>query len=83
LDTLQKEGVDGVLENLNKGFDQKPDLAKGNIVTGIIDGQKVHVKVNDPHLLDAITNLAPKAQNLVIHSLGQVTRVMKKLNNRN
>jgi hypothetical protein len=37
------------------------------------------VKVHDPALLDALTNLQPKAQNLVIHSLGQVTRVMKNL----
>jgi len=79
METLQKEGVNGVLDELNKGFDQKPDLTKGNIVTGIVDGQKVHVRVNDPHLLDAITNLQPKAQNFVIGAVGQVTRVMKNL----
>jgi hypothetical protein len=35
--------------------------------------------VNDPHLLDALTNLQPKAQNIIISALGQVTRKMKVL----
>jgi hypothetical protein len=35
--------------------------------------------VHDPALLDALTSLQPKAQNLVVHSLGQVTRLMKNL----
>jgi hypothetical protein len=78
-ETLQNEGVDGVLSEFNKGFEQKPDLTKGNIVRGLIDGKPVHVRVHDPELLDALTNLQPKAQNLVIHSIGQVTRVMKNL----
>jgi hypothetical protein len=78
-ETLQNEGVDGVLSEFNKGFEQKPDLTKGNIVRGLIDGKPVHVRVHDPELLDALTNLQPKAQNLVIHALGQVTRVMKTL----
>ncbi|WP_026676777.1 LPD38 domain-containing protein [Fictibacillus gelatini] len=79
LETLNKEGIEGLLENFNKGFDQKPDLNKGNVVSGIVNGQKVHVRVHDPALLDALTNLDPKAQNIIIHSLGQVTRVMKNL----
>jgi hypothetical protein len=76
---LKDEGIEGVLAEFNKAFDQKPDLTKGNIVRGIIDGKPVHVKVHDPALLDALTNLQPKAQNVVIHAMGQVTRVMKNL----
>ncbi|MFE3973196.1 MULTISPECIES: LPD38 domain-containing protein [unclassified Peribacillus] len=79
LETLQKDGVEGVLENFISGFEQKTDLTKGNVVFGLIDGQKVHVKVNDPQLLEAITNLSPQAQHIVIKAVGQVTRVMKNL----
>ncbi|GIN88712.1 hypothetical protein J6TS2_50980 [Heyndrickxia sporothermodurans] len=79
MDILKNDGVDGVLENFNKAFEQKPDLNKGNIVFGMIDGKKVHVKVHDPHLLEAITNLAPGAQHIVVKSVGQVTRFMKNL----
>lgn len=74
---LQEEGIEGFLENFNKGFDQKPDLTHGNIVTGIIDGQKVHVRVQDPQLLNAITNLHPQAQGAVIETVGKLTRFMK------
>jgi hypothetical protein len=76
---LKNEGIDGVLDEFNKAFDQKVDLTKGNVVRGLIDGKPVHVKVHDPALLDALTNLQPKAQNVVIHALGKVTRIMKNL----
>lgn len=79
LDTLNKDGVEGVLEQFNQGFEQKPDLSKGNVLFGLIDGKKVHVKVHDPQLLEALTNLQPKAQSVVIQSVGQLTRVMKNL----
>jgi hypothetical protein len=79
MDTIHKNGVDGLMDELNAGFDQKPDLSKGNVVTGIIDGQKVHVRVHDPELLDSITNLAPKAQHTVVKAVGQLTRWTKNL----
>lgn len=79
---LQEEGIGGVLEKFNQPFDkafQKQNLSAGNIITGLVDGKKVHVKVNDVQFLDALTNLNPQAQNIVIKSLGAVTRVMKTL----
>jgi hypothetical protein len=79
MDTLHKDGVEGLMDELNVGFDQKPDLSKGNVVTGIVDGQKVHVRVHDPELLDSITNLAPKAQHTVVKAVGQLTRITKNL----
>ncbi|MFC0235488.1 LPD38 domain-containing protein [Fictibacillus phosphorivorans] len=77
INELQEEGIEGFLENFNKSFDQKPDLTHGNIVTGIIDGQKVHVRIQDPDLLNAITNLHPQAQGAVIETVGKLTRFMK------
>lgn len=82
--TLQTEGMGGVVEQFNKQFDdifnaKKQRLDLGNVVTGIVNGEKVHVKINDPLLLDALTNLKPQAQHIVIGALGKVTRVMKNL----
>jgi hypothetical protein len=37
---LQNEGIDAVLDEFNKAFDQKPDLTKGNIVRGLIEGNQ-------------------------------------------
>lgn len=76
---LQKEGVDKTLDELNKAFEQKPDLTHGNIVTGLVDGKPVHVRVNDAQLLEALTNLTPQAQEGVIKAVGKVTRMMKTL----
>ncbi|WP_147554122.1 LPD38 domain-containing protein [Bacillus testis] len=76
---LKENGVEGVIERFNETFDKKPDLTNGNVVYGMIDGKKVHVKVHDPALLDALVNLSPKAQNTVVKAVGQVTRMMKTL----
>src|SRR5665648_85702 len=81
---LEADGMDGVVEAFNKQFDdifsaKKQSLDMGNIVTGLVGGEKVHVRVNDPLLLDALTNLKPQAQKNVIAALGSVTRVMKNL----
>lgn len=74
-----KDGLESVLNDFNKNFDQKPDLTLGNVVAGIVDGKKVHVKVNDPQLLDALSNLQPAAQEGAIKVVGQITRMMKTL----
>jgi Large polyvalent protein associated domain 38 len=83
MDTLEKklndEGLDAVLEEFNKAFDQKPDLTNGNIVSGLVDGQRVHVKVNDPQLLDSLVNLDPPTQDVILRGIGWVTRAMKTL----
>ncbi|GIN38373.1 LPD38 domain-containing protein [Heyndrickxia oleronia] len=79
IESLHKDGVEGLLENFNSAFNQKTDLNKGNVVYGLIDGNKVHVKVHDPQLLEALTNLQPKAQHSVVKAVGNVTRVMKNL----
>ena len=82
--TLQTQGMDGVVEQFNKQFDdifqaKKQRLDLGNVVTGLVNGEKVHVKINDPLLLDALTNLKPQAQQVVIATLGKLTRIMKNL----
>jgi hypothetical protein len=80
--TLDEEGVDGVLNQIDEPLQRaqsKTDLTKSNIVNGLINGEKVYVKVHDAQLLDALSNLHPSAQNFVIAALGKVTRVLKTL----
>ena len=80
LKSFDDEGVDGLIAELNESFvKQTPDLTKGNIVFGVVNGEKVHLKVHEPLLLDAITNLTPQAQGKVIKYAGEITRVMKTL----
>jgi hypothetical protein len=76
------ENIDDVLNRFNENFDQalrKPDLTRGNIVRGYIDGKPVYLKVNDPQFLQALTNLSPQAQNAVVRAIGNVTHMMKTL----
>lgn len=74
---LHDEGIDGVLNEVTKSFEQKPDLTKGNIVSALVDGQRVHMRIHDPQLLEALTNLSPHAQNFVMDTVGKVTKFMK------
>jgi len=81
---LETDGIDAVVEQYNKQFDdifsaKKQRLDLGNVVAGLVNGEKVHVRVNDPLLLDALTNLKPQAQQIVIAALGKVTKTMKNL----
>jgi len=54
-------------------------LTMPNVVAGRINGERVHVKVSDPQLLDALTKLSPTGQNVVVEAVRQVTRTMKVL----
>lgn len=73
------DDLENVLESFNSGFDKKQRLDGGNAVFGMINGKKVHVEVQDPQLLDAISNLQPQAQGFILNAVGQVTRMMKTL----
>ena len=55
------------------------NLTMPNIVAGRINGERVHVRMNDPALLDAISGLTPKAQNVVINTARSITSKMKLL----
>jgi hypothetical protein len=79
---LDEEGIDGVLNQIDEPLQRaqsKTDLTKSNIVNGLINGEKVYVKVHDAQLLDALSNLHPSAQNVLIAALGKASRVVKNL----
>lgn len=84
---LNEDGIDGLMQSLDDDFTklqgeslfQRTSLDKDNIVRVLINGEQVHVKVNDPQLLDAITALGPKAGNMIMDAVGWLTNKMKTL----
>ncbi len=81
--TLMNDGIEGVMDKFNQPFDEafstRKNLNRTNVVSGFVNGERVHVEVNDPAMLDALTNLKPQAQNVVVNGFRQATRVMKML----
>jgi hypothetical protein len=55
------------------------NLTFANIVSGRVNGERVYLRVNDLPLLEAITNLSPKGQNMVIEGARFITSRMKLL----
>lgn len=83
---LQKDGVDGLLERLDeinleftKPVEGFKEGQKGNILTALVDGEPVQIKVHDPAFLEALTNLTPQGRSKVIEATRKVTAVMKVL----
>lgn len=81
---LEDEGLEGLITRLNNDFEitfRRPaqGLDRDNIVTGMVDGRPVHVKVNDPQLLQALKALSPEGQHWLMDAIGQVTRFFKVL----
>lgn len=79
---LDGAGLDELLARFSEDFEKvlgKQSLDKDNIVRVLVNGKQVHVRVNDPQLLDAITALGPKAGNMVMDAVGWLTNKMKTL----
>jgi hypothetical protein len=79
-DILQKDGPSGLMEHVAQTLDaakQKPDLTKGNIVSVLMNGEVVHLRIHDPQFLEAVGNLSPEAQPAWIEAVGKITHVMK------
>lgn len=82
LDLTDPDALDDLLSRFNEDFDksmQKQRLDRDNIVRAMVDGQPVHVKINDGMLLDALTSLGPEGKNIVLDSIGKVTQAFKML----
>lgn len=83
---IAKDGVEGLVENLNNHFDDLFNQAKAtgrkdlnNVIPVMFNGEPVLIKVNDAPLLEAMTNLTPQAQGVIVEAARQATRVMKML----
>lgn len=81
--SIGEDGIDGLISSLddefNKALLKKTDLDKDNVISALVNGERVYMKVNDPDFLDALTNLTPQAQNAVIEASRKVTGAMKLL----
>ena len=64
------DGLDDILEQYGRG------KAYGDIVTVLVDGKPKYLKINDPLLLQSITNMAPKKLEGVLDAYAQVSRFM-------
>lgn len=83
---LSEEGIDGLVDKYNQQLDEMFNKSRNVknkvdevVVTGLINGEPVHVKINDPEFLEALTTLSPMGQNTVLDALGAVTNMMKTL----
>lgn len=71
--------LDGEFQSIMGSKADKTKLDKDNIVSTLIDGERVYLKVEDPDFLDAILNLNPQASNAVIEVARKWTNAMKLL----
>ncbi|QHT61689.1 hypothetical protein GXP70_18060 [Paenibacillus lycopersici] len=84
-ETLNKEGIEGVIAKLGEDFDlsfrkaTQRGLDKDNIVRVMVGGEPKYIQVNDKPLLEAITALGPDASNVVMDFFGKVTSAFKTL----
>lgn len=76
-DILNKDGIEGLLDDAAGQFEKRTDLTKNNVISGFVDGQKVHIETQDKQFLEAMTNLSAPAQHFVMDSIGKITKVMK------
>ena len=84
---LNRDGIDGVINYLEEPFEQmisrkgksEQPLDKPNIVRAFANGERVHVKVNDPVLLDSLTALSDTGRNAIVETFRTATRLMKVL----
>lgn len=68
LDTIGN--IDDLLEQYKKG------KAHGDVVTVMKHGEQEFWKINDPLLLQSLTNLAPQKQGAVVEAYAHITRFM-------
>lgn len=73
-----EEGLKTLVDELEKPF-VKGKTKTDDIVTVLRDGKPVKMKINDIHFLEALTNITPQAQSIVIEAARTATNAMKVL----
>lgn len=78
-----EKGMDSLIDELDGEFAdasnqlKKSDLDKGNVISGLVDGERVYLRVNDPGLLEAMVNLNPIASRGIIEAARKATNFVK------
>ncbi|KQY87087.1 hypothetical protein ASD24_26795 [Paenibacillus sp. Root52] len=79
---LDADGLEDLLSRFSDDFNsvmQNTKLDKDNIVRVLVNGEPVHVKINDKSLLEAVTALGPNSGGMLLDMVGWVTNKMKML----
>jgi hypothetical protein len=71
--------IDSLEDEIDLARLKKNDLTKDNVLSTIIDGERVYMRIEDPDLLQALSNLQPQASNAVIEASRKLTNTMKAL----
>lgn len=80
---LNDEGLDGVVEVMNRLYEITPEKPQGankkNIVTVLKNGEPVRIEIYDAELLNALTQMTYVQKYAWIRGLGAATATMKNL----
>ncbi|KKO51163.1 LPD38 domain-containing protein [Paenibacillus sp. DMB20] len=79
---MSEDGIEELLSRFSEDFDkvmQRTKLDKDNVVRVLVNGEPVHVKINDKSLLEAITALGPDSGGKLLDAIGWFTNKMKML----
>lgn len=82
IDVSTPDGLDEMMARFNDDFNKamkRTSLDKDNIIGVPVDGKIVHIKINDPSFLEAVTALGPENLNWLVNTVGQATRTVKML----
>ncbi|MBY9081190.1 hypothetical protein KIH86_23870 [Paenibacillus sp. HN-1] len=84
-DLIERDGIEGMLESLDKDFDLLFNKSKElmnksdeNVVRAMVDGNPVYLKVHDPEVLKALLGMGPQASNVLIDVMAAFSNATKR-----
>lgn len=78
---LLNDGIDDFVEALDNDFKavfKTTKLSKDNVVRAMVDGQPIHIQVNDPEIVQALIGMGPQASNALIDFFGALSNATKR-----
>lgn len=77
------DGVAGLIDDLDDEFGKallrKSDLDKDNVISALVDGERVYMRVENPDFLDALVNVTPITRHVIVEGARKITSAMKLL----
>lgn len=80
-DILLDDGIDDFVEALDddfKGIFKTTKLNNDNVVRAMVDGQPIHIQVNDPEVVKALIGMGPQASNALVDFMGTLSNATKR-----
>lgn len=81
-ETMNGDGLDALITSLDDEFNKTlhaSDHTKDNVISALVNGERVYMRVDDPDFLDALSNLTPQATNAIVEGARKITSTMKTL----